>query len=61
MKQKPEGPLFYISSQLSLVEERLKTTVLECERLQSVATELQSDKKAVEKKNQQVLYWDMGQ
>ncbi|XP_065918473.1 BRCA1-associated protein-like [Dysidea avara] len=40
--------------QLSLVEERLKTTVLECERLQSVATELQSDKKAVEKKNQQL-------
>jgi len=37
------------------MEERLKATAMECEKLQSLATELRSEKKGVEKKNQQVI------
>ena len=37
------------------MEERLKATAVECEKLQSLSNELRSEKKGVEKKNQQVL------
>ena len=40
--------------QLSLMEERLKTTAMECEKLQSLVSELRSEKKGAERKNQQV-------
>ena len=37
------------------MEDRLKATAMECEKLQSLSNELRSEKKGVEKKNQQVL------
>jgi len=38
------------------MEERLKATAIECEKLQALSNELRSEKKGIEKKNQQVVF-----